>query len=147
MTLRELENICKRHFYLHQLFCLKRCHGPNASLNVVMEPGKTKRCRTIKDLVDAEMYVPSHMQMYEAEFASIPPICSTLMVDSGVRIQGVLDDDAEIAVRTMDGQPESPWDVSRREQEAARTRLMVKRKMRHLENSLCLASSPFDYAI
>lgn len=138
MTLRELENLCKPHFYLHQLFCLKRCHGPQSTLNVVMEPGKTKRCRTIRDLIDAEMYVPSHMQMYEAEFANIPPIAGP---------GGVLDDDTQIVVKTMDGQPESPWDVSRREQEAARARIMVKRRVRLLEDSVCLSCSQFDYSI
>lgn len=143
MTIRELENICKRHFYLHQLFCQKRCFGPQATLNVVMEPGKTKRCRTIKDLVDAEMYVPSHMQIYEAEFASIPPIAGP---------GGVLEDDAELVIRQPgDGGPESPFVISRREADAARARCLVKRKIAiqiaQLERSLSAVESPFDYAI
>jgi hypothetical protein len=120
MQLRELETLSRQNFYLHQLFCLKRISGPNATINFIGEkPLDMVRCRTIAEL-SQQVGLDDALLKLDPHFAGIPPMTGP---------NRVLDDDHEVVPnRFMDGGPPSPIDVRQAEANAAKRRLVAKRK-------------------
>lgn len=106
-----------------QLLSLKRCFGGRVEVGVVVSPGKVDRCGTVAELVVCG-HAPGGLEWIDRFLPAIPTVYKL-----------PADDFMVVPPRYPDGPP-CPWDVARREQEAARVRVAERRAARRMNEGL-----------
>ena len=120
MLLIDVEQATKSNRLVHQLFSVKRCFGAHSSVGVVVGPGiETDRCSTIAELVRCG-HITSGFEWLDPFLSYIPRVTEVPCV-IGVEI---------VPPKYSDGGPPCPWDVARKEQEAAKARVLHRRLSR-----------------
>lgn len=116
MLLHEIEREARVNHLVHQLFSLKRCFGPQASIGIVVSGCETDYCSTVHELFE-KSHIPYGFDWLDTFFVLLPRISHTT-------------DSATILTpnKYYDDGPLCPWDVARREQNAAKDRAKAKRQ-------------------
>jgi len=73
--LSSIEEAARQQRIVHQLFCLKRCFGPNTAIGILSPTGKVGSCKTIEELVVMGHAEPG-LEWLDKFFVNIPSIAS-----------------------------------------------------------------------
>lgn len=117
MLLSELEKASRISWYAYQLFCIKRCFGPNATINILDDNNKARKYKTFEDLISDNLAPPS-LRSLDPYLMCVP---SVRMLSGGEEFYNL------IPSKYQDG-PECPWVVAEKRTAEAKARAAEKRK-------------------